>query len=183
MIQVRRTAERGSFIFEVVVREGKGETRRHVTMSREMCERLTAGKHTPERCLEAAFRFLLDREPKESILGRFDVTAISRYFPEFEREMPRYFSIRRRPLPAGDQSKAVAGERLTRGRLRQPTRGHCRQVSDLHLWRVGPGHLAAFISLVSDHPNEPRFYKSRLSGLAGLSHVTIEVERCPGVHY
>src|SRR5260370_14208059 len=81
MIQVRRTAERGSFIFEVVVREGKGETRRHVTMSREMCERLTAGKHTPERCLEAAFRFLLDREPKESILGRFDVTAISRYFP------------------------------------------------------------------------------------------------------
>jgi hypothetical protein len=48
-----------------------------------MCERLTAGKHTPERCLEAAFRFLLDRESKESILRRFDVTAISRYFPEF----------------------------------------------------------------------------------------------------
>jgi len=92
MIQVRRTAERDPFIFEVVVREGKGETRHHVTMSRQMCERLTAGKHTPERCLEAAFRFLLDREPKESILRRFDVTAIPRYFPEFEREMPRYFS-------------------------------------------------------------------------------------------
>jgi len=89
MIQVRRTAEHDSFIFEVVVREGKGETRHHVTMSRETCERLTAGKHTPERCLEAAFRFLLDREPKESILRRFDVTAISRYFPEFEREIPR----------------------------------------------------------------------------------------------
>jgi hypothetical protein len=59
MIQVRRTAEHDSF--EVVVREGKGESRHHVTMSREMCERLTAGKHTPERCLEAAFRFLLDR--------------------------------------------------------------------------------------------------------------------------
>jgi hypothetical protein len=54
-----------------------------------MCERLTVGKHTPERCLEAAFRFLLDREPKESILRRFDVTEISRYSPEFEREMPR----------------------------------------------------------------------------------------------
>src|SRR4249919_3272551 len=75
MIQVRRTAEHDSFVFEVVVREGNGETRHHVTMSREMCERLTAGKHTPECCLEAAFRFLLDREPKESILGRFDVTA------------------------------------------------------------------------------------------------------------
>jgi cation diffusion facilitator family transporter len=56
------------------------------------------------------------------------------------------------------------------------------QVSDLHLWRVGPGHLAAVISLVTDHPNEPRFYKNRLFGLSGLSHVTIEVERCPGVH-
>src|SRR3984893_4072869 len=92
MIQVRRIAEHDPLIFEVVVREGKGETRHNVTMSREMCERLTAGKHTPERCLEAAFQFLLDREPKESILGRFDVTAISRYFPEFEREMPRYLS-------------------------------------------------------------------------------------------
>jgi hypothetical protein len=92
MIQVRRTGEHASSVFEVVVREGRGETRHHVTMSQEMCERLTAGKHTPERCLEAAFRFLLDREPKESILRRFDVTAISRYFPEFEREMPRYLS-------------------------------------------------------------------------------------------
>jgi hypothetical protein len=43
MIQVRRTAEHDSF--EVVVREGKGESRHHVTMSREMCERLTAGRH------------------------------------------------------------------------------------------------------------------------------------------
>src|SRR6266576_5380600 len=83
MIHVRRAAEHDSPAFEVIVREGKGETRHHVTMSREMCERLTAGKHTPERYLEAAFRFLLDREPKESI---------SRYFPEFEREMPEYLS-------------------------------------------------------------------------------------------
>jgi hypothetical protein len=59
-------------------------------MTRGTCDRLTAGKHTPERCLEAAFRFLLDREPKESILRRFDVTVIARYFPEFERELPRY---------------------------------------------------------------------------------------------
>ena len=92
MIEVRRISEGGPLSFEVVVREGVGETRHHATMSREMCERLMAGKHTPERCLEAAFRFLLDREPKESILRRFDVTVILRYFPEFEREMPRYFS-------------------------------------------------------------------------------------------
>jgi hypothetical protein len=92
MIEVWRISEGDPIDFEVVVREGEGETRHNVTMSREMCERLTAGKHTPERWLEAAFRFLLDREPKESILRRFDVTVISRYFPEFERELPRYLS-------------------------------------------------------------------------------------------
>ncbi len=92
MIQVRCTGEGDPLEFEVIIREGKGETRHNVTMSRETCERLTAGKHTPERCLEAAFRFLLDREPKESILRRFDVTVISRYFPEFERELLRYLS-------------------------------------------------------------------------------------------
>jgi hypothetical protein len=90
MIEVRQTGEGDPLAFDVVVREGKGETRHHVTMSRATCERLTAGQHTPEQCLEGAFRFLLDREPKESILGRFDVTVISRYFPEFERELPRY---------------------------------------------------------------------------------------------
>jgi len=92
MIEVRRVAEGDPMDFEVVIREGEGETRHHVTMSRQMCDRLAAGKHTPERCLEAAFRFLLDREPKESILRRFDVTAIARYFPEFEQEIPRYLS-------------------------------------------------------------------------------------------
>jgi hypothetical protein len=92
MIQVRRTADSDPLGFEVIVRDSGGETRHHVTMSREVCDRLTAGRHTPEACVEAAFRFLLDREPKESILGRFDVTVISRYFPEFERELPRYLS-------------------------------------------------------------------------------------------
>jgi len=90
MIEVRQTAEADPLGFEVVVRDGKGETRHQVTMSRKVCERLAAGRHSPERCIEAAFRFLLDREPKESILGRFDVTVISKYFPEFERELSRY---------------------------------------------------------------------------------------------
>ena len=92
MIEIQRIAEGDPLEFEVVVREGRGETRHHVTMSPEMCERLTAGMHMLERCLEAAFRFLLDREPKESILGQFDVKVISSYFPEFERELARYLS-------------------------------------------------------------------------------------------
>jgi cation diffusion facilitator family transporter len=57
------------------------------------------------------------------------------------------------------------------------------KVSDLHLWRVGPGHLAAVISIVSHDPRPPEQYKRRLSGLPGLSHVTIEVVRCPGENH
>jgi cation diffusion facilitator family transporter len=56
------------------------------------------------------------------------------------------------------------------------------RVADLHLWRVGPGHLAVVASLVTDNPRTPALYKERLAGLPQLSHVTIEVERCPGAH-
>lgn len=90
MIQVQRLREGDPATFEVTVRQGRGESRHEVTISAATLDRLTGGRQTAEACLEAAFRFLLDREPKESILGRFDVTVIGRYFPEFERELPRY---------------------------------------------------------------------------------------------
>jgi cation diffusion facilitator family transporter len=54
------------------------------------------------------------------------------------------------------------------------------RVSDLHLWRLGPGHLAAVISIVTHEPRAPDVYKRRLSGLRSLSHLTIEVLPCPG---
>jgi cation diffusion facilitator family transporter len=57
------------------------------------------------------------------------------------------------------------------------------RVSDLHLWRLGPGHLAAVISVVTHEPRAPDHYKKRLGGLAGLSHVTVEVMPCPGIHH
>jgi cation diffusion facilitator family transporter len=53
------------------------------------------------------------------------------------------------------------------------------RVTDLHLWQVGPGHCAVLLSVVSDKPKQPAVYKRRLSGLKGLSHITIEVETCP----
>jgi cation diffusion facilitator family transporter len=56
------------------------------------------------------------------------------------------------------------------------------RISDLHLWRVGPGHMAAIVSVVSDHPETSSAYKKRISDLPGLSHLTIEVERCPSIH-
>jgi hypothetical protein len=65
MIEVRLTRATDPVEFEAVVRQADGESRHHVTMSRQLRERLRAGRHAPERCVEAALRFLLDREPKE----------------------------------------------------------------------------------------------------------------------
>ena len=56
------------------------------------------------------------------------------------------------------------------------------RVTDLHLWQIGPGHLACIVALVSDASHSPSAYKARLAGIPGLSHVTIEVEPCPGHH-
>jgi cation diffusion facilitator family transporter len=50
------------------------------------------------------------------------------------------------------------------------------RIFDLHLWRVGPGHVAGIVSLVSSQPQGPGVYKKRLADLRSLSHVTIEVE-------
>jgi hypothetical protein len=43
------------------------------------------GEVEPERLIRASFEFLLEREPKESILARFELPVIERYFPEYPR--------------------------------------------------------------------------------------------------
>jgi cation diffusion facilitator family transporter len=52
------------------------------------------------------------------------------------------------------------------------------RIADLHLWRVGPGHTAAIVALVSDSPRAPGHYKAMLADLPQLSHVTVEVHHC-----
>ncbi len=52
------------------------------------------------------------------------------------------------------------------------------RVVDLHVWRVGPSHLAAVISVVSHEPQEPEHYKALVTEFTDLSHVTVEVHRC-----
>jgi hypothetical protein len=75
--------------FRVVVREGDSRTEHEVTATAEDLERLGSGFASPEELVRASFEFLLEREPKESILRRFDLPAIGRYFPEFERTISR----------------------------------------------------------------------------------------------
>ncbi len=91
MITVTRQSGDDPLVFDVAVAEPNGISRHRVTLARADLTRL-AGAGAPERLIEAAFRFLLEREPKESIIARFDVSVISRYFPDFERELPRYWT-------------------------------------------------------------------------------------------
>ena len=90
MIEIKRTGAGDPLEFQVTIRDATGESSHEVTMLHKDYERLTSGRHTPEHCIRAAFRFLLDREPKESILRRFDISVIATYFPEFEQALPRY---------------------------------------------------------------------------------------------
>ena len=66
---------------------GASQTRHEVTVALADLERLAPGTTDPTDLVRRSFAFLLRREPKESILGRFDLPAISRYFPEFETEI------------------------------------------------------------------------------------------------
>lgn len=73
----------------------------------------------------------------------------------------------------------VAPDQTAANAIRERLETDGDRITDLHLWQIGPGHRAAVVSLVSDHPLPPSAYKDRLSGVPNLSHVTVEVERCP----
>ena len=87
-IEVSRVAEdRFSFQFHVQVVDGGNTTEYHVTLSRVDHERLGSAFPSPEAFIQACFEFLLERESSGSILRSFDVSQISTYFPEFDREI------------------------------------------------------------------------------------------------
>ncbi|NIR43297.1 MAG: hypothetical protein GWN99_05105 [Gemmatimonadetes bacterium] len=90
MIDVTTVSQNDPFEFQVTVKEKDSESQHRVTMGSDDYHKLGGNDTSPEECIEAAFRFLLDREPKESILGKFDVSVISRYFPEFRDKFPDY---------------------------------------------------------------------------------------------
>jgi hypothetical protein len=74
--------------FRVEVRERGGSSVHQVSAPADVVERY-GGAVSAERLIEASFEFLLEREPKESILSRFELPVIERYFPEYPREIGR----------------------------------------------------------------------------------------------
>jgi cation diffusion facilitator family transporter len=79
---------------------------------------------------------------------------------------------------AGTVLLDMVPDRHLAGAIRKRLEINGDRVSDLHLWRLGPGHAGLIASVVSDKPLAPSDYKQRLEGVAGLSHVTIEVHAC-----
>ena len=75
--------------FRVRVIEPGSESIHQVTVDPKDYAKFTGGAVDPEELIRKSFQFLLEREPKESILSRFDLSVISRYFPEYEREIKK----------------------------------------------------------------------------------------------
>ena len=99
----------GELTFDVVVRDARRKPTPRDGLARDAARFAKLGAE-PARAVEAAMAFLLDREPKESILGAFDIAVIRRYFPEFDEAFPVYLA-----RPGGDDGKAAL-ERLARRR-------------------------------------------------------------------
>lgn len=75
--------------YHVEVRDGSSVTSHRVNVSRSHRDELGVPEDRERRLVEESFRFLLEREPKESILASFDLSVIARYFPEYPDEIRR----------------------------------------------------------------------------------------------
>ena len=68
-------------------------------------------------------------------------------------------------------------DRAMAGRLREAIESEGDTLADLHLWRLGPGHLGALVSVVTSSARDANYYRGRLARFRSLSHVTVEVMR------
>lgn len=84
----------GDGAFRVRVTEGASQSSHRVTLQSGDYDRLAKAAVEPAELVRRSFEFLLEREPKESILAQFDLTEIGRYFPGFEREIQRRLAAR-----------------------------------------------------------------------------------------
>src|SRR5271165_1365848 len=64
-------------------------------------------------------------------------------------------------------------------RIRRHVEADGDRVADLHLWRLGPGHLGAIVAIVTPRSRDASFYRSQLKCFPTLSHVTVEVANRP----
>ena len=78
----------------VTVAEGASKTVHTVTVQKSCRDKLAGAEISAEQLVRKSFEFLLEREPKESILRSFNLNVISRYFPEYEQEIRRALGVK-----------------------------------------------------------------------------------------
>jgi cation diffusion facilitator family transporter len=61
--------------------------------------------------------------------------------------------------------------------LRRAIESEGDKLGDLHLWRLGPGHLGAIVCVVTRNPRGESYYREKLARFEALSHLTIEVRQ------
>ncbi len=71
--------------------DGQTSTTHTVTLRREYYESLTGGRVEPETLIRESFEFILQKEPKTSILRSFDLPIIGHYFPDYEATIRKAF--------------------------------------------------------------------------------------------
>lgn len=70
----------------------------------------------------------------------------------------------------------MSPDRELEERLRQVVESEGDTVADLHLWRLGPGHLGAILSVRTERRRDAAYYQARLARFKALSHLTVEVK-------
>jgi hypothetical protein len=88
-LDVRCSPDAGGWTCRVTVGEGPTTTEHSVSVAEGELRRLDPTSENPTDLVRRSFEFLLEREPKESILRSFDLPVIGRYFPEYERDIRR----------------------------------------------------------------------------------------------
>ncbi len=68
-------------------------------------------------------------------------------------------------------------DRDLEARLRKIIESEGDTIADLHLWRLGPGHLGAILSVRTREPRDAGYYQARLARFKTLSHLTVEVNK------
>jgi cation diffusion facilitator family transporter len=68
-------------------------------------------------------------------------------------------------------------DRTMEKRMRDTIEADGDRLTDLHLWRLGPGHLGAIVSVSTAQQRGPEHYRALLGRFRALSHVTVEVQK------
>ena len=74
---------------------------------------------------------------------------------------------------------SISGKELTA--IKEKIEGTLdNRIADMHVWKVGPAHYAAILSIVTHYPQKIDYYKELLRDFPNLSHLTVEIHTCEG---